>query len=159
MSAAPHTPARSSSLWPYALIGWFVVFITGMVTFVIWSFGHRQELVSADYYEQEILFQQQLDRQRRAAGLGGQAAIEFEAARAALRVRIPPAHVPVTDGVIQLYRPSDSRLDEVLTLAPDAAGVQTVDVARLRPGLWRVRVQWQTGGQQYHLEKAVVVGG
>jgi nitrogen fixation protein FixH len=156
---SPTLPTRPASPWPYALIGWFVVFITGMVCFVIWSFGHRQELVSADYYEQEILFQQQLDRQRRTAGLGARAAIDYDAARAVLRVRLPPAHVPVTDGVIQLYRPADARLDQALALAPDATGVQAVDVARLRPGLWRVRVQWQSGGQQYHLEKAVVIGG
>src|SRR5947207_839195 len=51
--------------WPIAIIAYFAVFISFIVTFIVWASHQRVDLVRADYYEAEIKFQQQIDRVER----------------------------------------------------------------------------------------------
>jgi nitrogen fixation protein FixH len=58
---------------------------------------------------------------------------------------------------VHLYRPSAAGLDRQLALELDAAGVQALDASGLEPGLWRVKVTWSVGGQQYYFDQKVVI--
>jgi len=42
-------------------------------------------------------------------------------------------------------------------IAVDAAGVQQVDAGKLQAGLWKVRVQWTVNGEEYFVDRVVVV--
>jgi len=66
----------------------------------------------------------------------------------------PPRTV---SGTINFYRPSDAGLDHDISLAPDPTGAQSVNVRDLRTGLWKVRVQWKTGSQDYFFERRVII--
>ena len=46
-----------------------------------------------------------------------------------------------------------------MQLAVNAEGAQRLDAKSLRPGLWKVRVQWTAAGQDYFFDEAVVIGG
>jgi nitrogen fixation protein FixH len=152
------TPKQFSP-WPYAIIGYFIVFVTGVAVFIIWAVTQDMDLVRKDYYEQEILFQQQIDRQKRTAELGAQAAVNHDTARQALTIHIPARHVAGASGTIHFYRPSDAKLDHQVRLAPAADGTQQINMQSLRAGLWKVAVQWTADGQEYHLDRAIVIGG
>jgi nitrogen fixation protein FixH len=153
------TAAKPFSPWPYAIIGYFAVFITGIVVFIIWAVRQDMELVRPDYYEHEILFQRQIDRQKRALELGAAAAVNYDAARRSLHVTIPASHAAAARGTIHFYRPSEAKLDHHVPLQPAADGSQQIDVKPLRNGLWRIAVQWTADGREYHLERSFVIGG
>jgi nitrogen fixation protein FixH len=147
------------SPWPYAIIGYFIVFITGIAVFIAWAVTQDMDLVRKDYYDHEILFQQQIDRQKRTAELGAQAAVNYDATAHAITIQIPASHVAGANGTIHFYRPSDAKLDHKVRLAPTPDGTQQINVQSLRVGLWKVAVQWTAGGQEYHLDRAIVIGG
>lgn len=65
--------------------------------------------------------------------------------------------IPVNGGV-QLYRPSAAGMDQRFKLTLNSQGMQSLDVSALRSGLWKVRVSWTVDGQEYFLEKNVVLG-
>ena len=50
----PSHPKKSLNPWPYAVIGFFVVFISLIVIFIVFSLGQEIQLVRPDYYEEEI---------------------------------------------------------------------------------------------------------
>ena len=50
-----------SSLWPYAIAGYFALAITGIAIFITWAVRQNMDLVRSDYYEHEILFQKHID--------------------------------------------------------------------------------------------------
>jgi nitrogen fixation protein FixH len=151
--------AATFSPWPYAIIGCFAVFITGIVGFIIWAVGQDMELVRPDYYEHEILFQRQIDRQKRALELGADAAVSYDAAQRSVRVNIPAGQAASARGTIHFYRPSEAKLDHEVPLQPAADGSQQINLKGLRDGLWRIAVQWVADGQEYHLERSFVIGG
>lgn len=151
-------PPKTWNPWPVAIIAFFVVAITGCVGFVIFCSRHPAELVAADYYEQEVRFQGQIERVQRTQQLGAQPAVKYDAARKAITVTLPsgPAEARPT-GEILLYRPSAAGLDRRVALEPDAAGRQLIDARDLADGLWKVKVRWTAAGQEYFLDQSVVV--
>lgn len=150
-------PKLSRNPWPVAIIGFFVVAICFIVSFVVWATHQREDLVSSDYYEQEVLFQRRLDTLNRTQPIAVTAVVTFEPATRAIIITLPPEQRLQATGSIQLYRPSDARLDRRLQLQLDPNGVQRLEARELHEGLWRVRIQWTAHGKEYFLDQPVIV--
>ncbi len=156
MSTLKPRPGRN--LWPLGIIFAFVLFVGGTVGLIVMASLHSEELVSADYYAQELRYQQQMERQDRARALPEPARIAYDAATQTITITLPPLQASQhPTGTIQLYRPSAAGQDRKLELKLDAAGRQILSVRELSPGLWRVRVNWTCEGQDYAAEQKVVL--
>lgn len=148
----------SRNLWPLGIIVTFVLFFAGTVRLVVMAFSQKVDLVSADYYEQELKFQGRIDRVERTRSAATQGSIAYDAGGKCITVSLPAAQAGhEVSGRIELYRPSAANLDRTVELAPDANGVQRVDAAGMRPGLWKVRVSWTVEKQDYFLDQKVIV--
>ena len=96
--------------WPYGIILFFVLLFCGMATVVAIAATHRESMVSENYYEQELKFQDRIDSAARAQKSG--ANIQLDAAAGKLLVAVPAAQLAQKfSGAIELYRPSASELD------------------------------------------------
>jgi nitrogen fixation protein FixH len=145
-------------LWPYGIIAAFAIFISGTIGLIVLACAHRTELVSADYYEQEIKFQNRLDQLRRTAELNVAGAIAYDVGQQRIRICLPTGQSrEAVSGRIQLYRPSAAGLDRQVALAPDRQGVQIVEAKDLRPGLWKVRVSWTVGDSDFFIDQKIIV--
>ena len=144
--------------WPVAIGTFFAVLITALAAWAVVAQRNREELVSADYYEQEIAYQQQIDRLRRSAAAGVTFGHVSGGQGGSIRIVWPIASRPAdVTGRVGLYRPSEAALDRELPLVVGVDGVQTIDAGTLKPGLWKVRVQWGPQQSGYYAEGSVVV--
>jgi nitrogen fixation protein FixH len=150
-------PTRN--LWPASIVGFFAVAIIFLITFVAWAMRQREDLVSADYYEREVRYQQQLDSLNRSQALATQVVVTFDPEQQVIVITLPGDASRDATGRVHLYRPSDARLDRELPLALNAQGVQRLDAKALDHGLWKVRVKWNANGQEYFLDQPVIVTG
>lgn len=152
-------PAKRLNPWPIALIAFFALFIASIIAFIVFSTFHRVDLVTPDYYEQEIRYQAQLDRLDRTAALAEGASIALDPATQHLRIQLPPTHAASQPrGSVAFYRPSAAHLDRRFPLLLDPAGTQVLDLGGFAHGLWRVRVAWQVGAQEFFREEKIQVG-
>jgi len=144
--------------WPLAIILFFALFFSGIAAVITIAATHRESLVSKDYYEQEIRFQDQINAANRAQLSG--ASIHCDPAGRLITVAVPPEQVGETfSGTVELYRPSSPDLDRTFRLTPKADGTQTLDGGDLATGLWLVRIRWNSGGQDFFLEKKITLAG
>ncbi len=149
---------KSFNPWPYAIIAFFALAIAACVAYVIFCNLHPVELVSADYYEQEVRYQKQIDSLRRAQQAGTRPAVAYDAARNAITITFPPAASAAGfTGSIQLYRPSAASQDRRLPLRPGPDGIQEIDARPLEPGLWKVKITWESGGANNMIDEHIVV--
>lgn len=154
-SSTPAKPARN--LWPHAIIAWFVIFASAMAAWIAVAVRQNMDLVRADYYEEEVRYQGQLDRLNRTAAIRNEIAINYDAAKHEVTLLLPAAHrSPPPAGRTHFYRPSNAALDFEVPLAVDAAGLQRIGTASLCGGLWKVRVQWSAAGHDYFFEQVIV---
>src|SRR3954469_14155038 len=76
------------SLWPVGIVAAFVVFICGTISLVVFACSQKQDLVSSDYYEQEIRFQGQLEKVERAYRSAQPASIAYDSAAKCIRISV-----------------------------------------------------------------------
>lgn len=151
-------PKPTFNPWPYSIGAFFVVAILAAVGWVAFCIGHGTDLVAADYYEQEVEYQNQLNRMERARELSSQASVAYVVEEDAIRIQLPPDHaVSGARGVIHLYRPSQVDLDQTFRLQTDDGGEQRLEALQLKGGLWDIRVQWSVDGQEYFVSKRITI--
>ena len=146
------------NFWPYAIIGWFVIFASALAAWATFAIRQKLDLVSPDYYEQEIRYQDQVDRLNRTSGVRGEVVVQYDGAKGEVTLRLPAVGpVDAVSGQVQFYRPADARLDFVVPLAVDSVGGQRIDVKGVRGGHWKVRPQWTIKNREYFIEQTVVL--
>lgn len=155
----PSTSNNSFNPWPAGIIAFFAVAICAAVAFIVFCQYNKEELVAADYYEQEIRFQEQLDRANRAASLPAPARVGYDQPAERITVSLPTEHLNGhLKGWIQLYRPSAKGLDQKLPLQVNAEGAQIIDASKLADGLWHIRITWNAKGTEYYHDQKLVIG-
>lgn len=142
--------------WGYRVAILYCSFVAFMLFLVFKSHSEDFSLVSKDYYKQEIQYQQQIDKQKNSAALSEKLGIEFSQAENKVRFSFPKNKTSIK-GEILFYRPSNSKQDLKVAIQPNAENQQDVSFASLQKGLWRVQVNWTSGGTEYFDEKPLVI--
>jgi len=149
---------QKRSLWPYGLILTFAVFIGWIATFIGLAVRSSQDLVMEDYYEQEVRYQEQIDRESRTAPVGRQIAVLYQPAAERIEVRLPAAHAAAgLTGSVKWYRPSDASQDWESPLSVDAQGRQEFEAGGLSFGLWKLRITWHCQGEEFYADRSVIL--
>lgn len=144
--------------WPWAIIGFFVVFVSCVFSFVVFATRQPMDLVRQDYYEEELKYQKQIDSHQRTESLLEKVSVRYEPKPEQLIIALPSATSRnASQGTVHLYRPSDAQLDRHLDLSLDASARQTLNVQGMKPGLWKLRLNWTTGGETYSHEQTLVI--
>jgi nitrogen fixation protein FixH len=137
--------------WGKGILVTIIAFVAFMITLVVISVKQDDiHLVAENYYEQEIKYQDQIDREKASADLDREVLV-FDAQHKYVVLDLPVG----TQGNLQLFRPSDARLDQQVTLNITEVGKTTVPLATLKSGYWRVQLTWTEGGVEFYQEKKI----
>ncbi len=140
--------------WGIRIVIVYVGFIAMIAFMIIRTMGEKVELVSTDYYQQELRFQQQIDKSNAVKELGTVPVITADAEN--IEILFPDTLMQhELTGKIRLYRPSDASKDVELELGPDANGRQLVPTDELLTGLYDIKLSWTSGGQEFYYERSI----
>ncbi|MDX1951181.1 MAG: FixH family protein [Verrucomicrobiota bacterium] len=142
--------------WPCAIIGYFILFISGIIYWVTFAIRNDDQLVRPDYYAHEITYQKQIDRVSRTLALGGKITIAPNATHRNVLIQLPEGANEV-EGTIHFYRPSNEKLDRRMPLKTSSNGMQKIDISTIEDGFWKIRVEWQQNGQEYFFEQPLLL--
>src|SRR5262249_12988496 len=138
------------NLWPIGVAMTLIVFFGGTIGLVVLASTQRSDLVAANYYEDEVRFQNQIDRSKRTQRLPGHASVDYRESSGQLAIMLPVAGANSPQGTVQLYRPSAAGLDRQFEIQTDTSGTQLIDVHELKAGLWKVKITWSAGGEDFY---------
>jgi hypothetical protein len=142
--------------WGTGIVIAFVIFMGGTISTAVYLMNKNVNLVTEDYYDQEIKYQQQIDRMERTSQLGNKQIVSFDGS--IVRINIPKSVLSERlTGEIYFYRPSDSKSDIKIPLITDTSGVQVIPVERLEKGLWKIKVSWLSKGKDYFSEDRILI--
>ncbi|AFL86249.1 FixH protein [Belliella baltica DSM 15883] len=130
------------------VIAVFVLFMAGLVGICV-----KQDdihLVTQNYYEEEIKYQDQIDKIINAHSL------DYEVLTYNIQLKSVVMNLPVgAKGTLHLFRPSDARLDQKIDFQLLNKEENTVDVTHLKAGYWKVKLTWEENGVSYYEEKKI----
>ncbi len=133
----------------WTLYGLFVLMILTMVGM---SVVQKIDLVTDTYYEEEIRFQDKIDKTKHANQLA--VPLRWEMTDKGIQVNYP-ADLKNLSGTIHFYCPSDNRKDFKLAVQPDLQHTQLIPIQNIPAGRYRIQFDWQANGVLYWNEGIV----
>lgn len=142
--------------WGKGLALALVSFAALMAWFVVMASRNPEPLVTEQYYEQELKYQDRIEQSGRALSLSSVVAITVAGQELHL---LFPAELKggMITGRLTLARPNDPGGDRVLEVRTDTAGTFTAKDVGLVPGCYNALLEWSAVGVTYYTEKKLVV--
>jgi len=149
---------KKENIWPIGITIFFILFVAIFVTLLIYSRTVPVNLVSKNYYQKAVHFQEHIESVERASTLKESVQLQYDKTQQSLALWFPKQKTDSpTEGQINFFRPSDSRMDFKIPLKPDTEGRQMIDLSGLKTGYWKVQIEWKTGREDYYLEKPLTI--
>lgn len=142
--------------WGTGIALFYSTFVLVLVAVVIKTTTFDNSLVSEQYYADDLNYQQQFDKLQNSKNLARNLEIEYQAASQQVLLHFPD-NLPAPKGEIYFFCPSNSKLDFRQPVNADANRQQSIATEQLKPGLWRIKVDWQAGDTPYFKEVALAL--
>jgi hypothetical protein len=137
--------------WGKWIVVAFVLFAAFIDTLVTVCMRQDISLVSSSYYQDELAYQQQIERTNNALNL---------AEKPVIRV-VQPGVVevdmqqPADNGELRLFCPSNAAMDRAFDLDSSSDTLRHFDVQGLQRGMYRAKLQWTAQGKEFYVEQII----
>ena len=109
-------------------------------------------LVSKNYYQDELAYENQITRINNTAQLNEKPVIQVS--DHILKIQFNTAYLPER-GTVKLFRPSNPNLDKYFTFQSLTTTSKKFDLTSSPAGMYHVMIQWTMNGKDYYLDKMV----
>jgi nitrogen fixation protein FixH len=134
----------------------YLSFVGLILTLVFMSYGQKVELVSTDYYAQEINFQQKINATNNEKSLSG-ASISHVINGNSVILKIDSALLSDDfNGTATFFRPSDSSKDVQMKMN-FVNNEQIIDSKELIHGAYKLQLSWTSNQKKYFKEEVIFI--
>lgn len=131
----------------------FVLFAGFIGTLVTVCVKQDINLVSKDYYQQELAYQNQVERISNTLSMENKPTVQV------YNGNVIEIHFTkddsITKGTMELFCPSDPSMDRSFNLVPLAGNSRRVEVSSLKKGMYRAKIYWENSGKQFYYEEVI----
>lgn len=131
--------------WGTGIAATLTVFVGMMAWFAVRAMNNQEQLVTEDYYQQELRYQSDINRMSGTMRDHAQVAITTNGDIITLRFPAPANGAAIT-GTLHLMRPSDINGDRTVQVTADNTGLATAKVDGMGKGIYQLRLDWNDGG-------------
>ena len=143
--------------WGTAIAIFYTCFVIAMVTMVVRSTQNKMDLVQENYYEKDLAYESFRAKRQNASVLTEKADIKYSIAEQAVEIALPKG-MSAAKGKLNFFRPSNKQLDTSFELEVNEKGQMLIPVnQKIKPGLWRIQLDWEYEGQAYFQETSIVI--
>lgn len=141
--------------WGHKIASVYLLFVGGILFLVFQSGRQRVDLVTKEYYEEEIAYQHRIDQSKRAEALSQR--VRAELGGGDLSVTLSPEFEGRDADVrAHLYCPSDERKDLHLQTVTDNRSFR-MRIPADRKGMHVLKLSWASEGVEYYEEQPVFI--
>lgn len=134
----------------------YLSFVGLILTLVFMSYGQKVELVSTDYYAQEINFQQKINATNNEKSLTG-SSISHSINGNSIILKIDSILLsPDFKGTVTFFRPSDSSKDVSFKMN-FTNSEQIIDTKELIHGAYKLQLSWTSNQKSYFKEEVIFI--
>ncbi|HET6768127.1 MAG TPA: FixH family protein [Chitinophagaceae bacterium] len=137
--------------WGYRIAFVYVIFVAGIGLLVFKASSEKFDLVTKDYYDEELKYQQVIDQSANTAKLSTPLIVEKSASELSISF---PTEMKNKKKIIDfyLYYPADAKRDFRKSIQlDDNAFTQSLPAAM--KGKYELKLSWEADGVKYYFEK------
>ncbi len=141
--------------WGYKIVLVFVVFVSGMAFMAYKSSQQNSELVTDDYYAQELIFQKKIDEVKRTAALSDTVSIKSYKDQLIIELPSDFAGKQIT-GLAEVYCPSNEKRDSKNKFNTTNCSFE-ISAPAVHNLLHYIKLSWQVEGVDYYYEQKIII--
>ncbi len=144
--------------WPRGIFIFYVVFMIVLVGAVIFSTRNNVELVTINYYEKTLTYENQIQAIKNVNALDKKPIVAIEKSQMRIILVMPENFNPDTiQGKILFFRPSDMHFDISFDLKCNSQNQQIFPLEKMAKGKWRIKMDWTDGSKEYYFEQVIFI--
>ncbi|TKK71750.1 hypothetical protein FC093_01635 [Ilyomonas limi] len=141
--------------WGYGLTIVFIAFASNVGFLVYKCTQEKFDLVSADYYNEELKYQDKIDGMQNAKQLS---AVQLVQTGDEVSIQLPKElNGHALTGQVWLYCPANAALDYKAPLQVNEDGVMLIDKKKLADAKYTAKITWETGDTKYYNEQSLTI--
>jgi hypothetical protein len=144
--------------WGTGIVIAFVLFISFILFFVIKAStqkAYSYDLVSEEYYKDELKYQADIDKMQNVKDLGIK--ISIETSKEGIQIAFPENFKTENmDGNVSFYRPSNQSLDFDIPFDLSKQTSLLIPDNKLVGGRWDIKINWSQNNKEYLYKKEIV---
>ena len=142
--------------WGTGITAFIIFFLVSTIAVVLYLMTIDVNLVSDNYYENEIKYQEQMDKIERSNNLDERINIKVENRNIIISY---PKNFDSKNikGSILCYRPSSNRFDRDFLVDADSNYLQIIKTDLMIEGMWKVKIDWEVSGTTYYNEEIIML--
>jgi hypothetical protein len=144
--------------WGHRILILYLSFVV-MISFLIYLCSAQKfDLVSENYYDKEIKFQEQIDRMNNAIADSSNVLITNNEVDNSINISFRKINNPDdVNGVINFFRPDNSAVDFAEPIKLNPENMQIISTSKMTKGKWLAKFQWNVKGRSYYQEEAIYI--
>ncbi len=137
--------------WGHGIALFLLVFVlttVGVVVLILTDDAYNHELVSENYYEDELKYQEEIDKVNNASKLSS--TVKYRVSKEGVLLTFPSDfdYQEVT-GIIKMDRPSKKILDFTMPLNLDENFQILIPAEKAIEGKWKLKIDWKAGEEEF----------
>ncbi|MDP5171046.1 MAG: FixH family protein [Bacteroidia bacterium] len=141
--------------WSTRIIILYVGFVALILALVFGASSQTFQLVTEDYYAEELDYQAQIYASQNAQELATPLTVYTDMATKTMILHFPPEQVSV-QGEVNFYRPDNADQDKQVVLRM-TNGQQEINLAGMARGRWITKVRWESEGKPFFHEEGLFI--
>lgn len=142
--------------WGNRILVLYLGFVGLILTLVVLSHQQDINLVQADYYEQEKLYDKKYKGMENLRNLGKEVRVSFAENNVEVVLPTPAENGKIT-GSLHFFRPSSAGLDIADSFSLSQENSLKYDFHKFQKGKYLLWVTWEQGDKNYYSEQAVFI--
>lgn len=141
--------------WGYKILTVYIIFVVGILFLVFKSSSQNQDLVTTDYYEQELKYQQKIDETERANALSTE--VKYEIGNQEINISFPgEMNGKKLSANVLLYCTADKSKDIEKEMTTENAQLH-IALPAANKGLHELRINWTANGTSYYYQHKIMI--
>ncbi|MCB0631693.1 MAG: FixH family protein [Saprospiraceae bacterium] len=142
--------------WGHGIALAYGTFAVTLIAVVIKTTQYDHSLVTKEYYEKDLAYQEQYDKMENSQHLKQPVKIWKDETSKYLSISFPDELKDI-HGEITFYRPSDSDKDFTVPFQLEEGNLLEYDTKDMLSGLWTIKIDWQSGQTPYYQEMYISI--
>lgn len=142
--------------WGFGIATVYILFAGCMIFLAIKASQQHYDLVSQNYYDDAVKYQQKIDAGKNALLLTSKLSIEYLPEKKAVEIS-STEKIKNIKGTLFFYKPDKAGDDFQIPFSTGNEGRELITLKQMAHGTWKIYVSWIAEGKDCYAEKKIFV--
>ena len=144
--------------WGHKVFLLYLLFMIMIGILVYKSTNQKLDLVSEDYYDKAVKYQNQINNIQNTEALADKPASSFNKNENVVEIKFPNNFINAQiKGTLFFFKPDNANLDFSVNIELNENNIQKIPANKLSRGNWKIKTNWKANKTSYYQEETIFI--